>query len=38
VRTPDYFVVLDWSGERVSTIRDFLFARYVVADAEHSSL
>jgi len=35
---PDYFVVLGWSGERVSTIRDFLFARYVVADAEHSSL
>jgi RNA polymerase sigma-70 factor (ECF subfamily) len=35
---PDYFVVLGWSGERVSTIRDFLFARYVTADAEHSSL
>jgi RNA polymerase sigma-70 factor (ECF subfamily) len=35
---PDYFVVLGWSGERVSKIRDFLFARYVVADAEHSSL
>ena len=35
---PDYFVVLGWSGERVSTIRDFLFARYVLSDAEHSSL
>lgn len=35
---PDYFVVLGWSGERVSTIRDFLFARYVVADAQHASL
>ena len=35
---PDYFVVLGWSGEQVSTIRDFLFARYVMADAEHSSL
>jgi len=35
---PDYFVVLDWSDERVSKIRDFLFARYVVADAEHSLL
>jgi RNA polymerase sigma-70 factor (ECF subfamily) len=35
---PDYFVVLGWSDERVSTIRDFLFARYVVADAEHSAL
>lgn len=35
---PDYFVVLGWSGERVSTIRDFLFARYVLMDAEHTSL
>jgi len=35
---PDYFVVLTWSGERVSTIRDFFFARYAVADAEHYSL
>lgn len=35
---PDYFVVLDWSGQRVSAIRDFLFARYVVHDAEHSSI
>ncbi len=35
---PDYFVVLGWSGERVTTIRDFLFARYVVEDAEHFSL
>lgn len=37
-RRPDYFVVLDWSGERVSAIRDFLFARYVMADVEHASL
>lgn len=35
---PDYFVVLGWSGDRVSTIRDFLFARYVTTVAEHSSL
>lgn len=35
---PDYFVVLGWTGARVSTIRDFLFARYVVADAELLSL
>lgn len=35
---PDYFVVLQWSGDRVSTIRDFLFARYVATDVEHSSL
>jgi RNA polymerase sigma-70 factor, ECF subfamily len=35
---PDYFVVLTWSGERVSRIRDFFFARYAIADAEHYSL
>src|SRR6266702_3072355 len=32
---PDYFVVLGWAGQRVSTIRDFFFARYAIADAEH---
>lgn len=35
---PDYFVLLGWSGERVATIRDFLFARYVMADAPHMGL
>lgn len=35
---PDYFVVLGWSGERVSTIRDFLFARYVMDDAALTSM
>jgi RNA polymerase sigma-70 factor, ECF subfamily len=35
---PDYFVVLTWSGERVSRIRDFFFARYAIADADHYSL
>jgi hypothetical protein len=35
---PDYFVVLSWSVQRVSTIRDFFFARYAIADAEHYSL
>jgi RNA polymerase sigma-70 factor (ECF subfamily) len=34
----DYFVILGWSGEHVSTIRDFVFARYVMADAEPSLL
>ena len=34
---PDYFVVLGWADDRVLTLRDFLFARYVVADAECSS-
>jgi RNA polymerase sigma-70 factor, ECF subfamily len=36
--TPDYFVVLAWSGQGVSTIRDFFFARYAIADAEHYPL
>lgn len=35
---PDYFVVLSWSGRQVSMIRDFFFARYAIADAEHYSL
>lgn len=35
---PDYFVVLSWSDQRVSTIQDFFFARYAIADAEHYSL
>lgn len=35
---PDYFVVLAWAGQRVSTIRDFFFARYAIADAEHYAL
>jgi RNA polymerase sigma-70 factor (ECF subfamily) len=35
---PDYFVVLGWAGERVLTIRDFLFAAYATADAEYYSL
>jgi RNA polymerase sigma-70 factor (ECF subfamily) len=36
--TPDYFVVLGWSGDRVATIRDFLFARYAMADADFAPL
>lgn len=35
---PDYFIVLGWSGDRVSSIRDFLFAPYVAADARPSAL
>jgi RNA polymerase sigma-70 factor (ECF subfamily) len=34
---PDYFVVLSWSDQRVSSIQDFFFARYAIADAEHYS-
>lgn len=31
---PAYFVLLEWSGDRLVTIRDFRHARYAVADAE----
>ncbi len=31
----DYFAVLAWSGGRVTAIRDFLFARYVMAESCH---
>lgn len=31
---PAYFVLLEWKDERVSTIRDFLLARYVMEDAD----
>jgi RNA polymerase sigma-70 factor, ECF subfamily len=31
---PVYFVLLEWSGDRLMTIRDFRHARYAVADAE----
>jgi len=29
-----YFVLLDWSGDRIIAIRDFVFARYAIEDAE----
>jgi RNA polymerase sigma-70 factor (ECF subfamily) len=35
---PDYFVLLSWSGDRVATIRDFLFARYALDDAAWAAL
>jgi RNA polymerase sigma-70 factor, ECF subfamily len=35
---PDYFVILSWSAGQVATIRDFFYARYATADAEHYSL
>jgi RNA polymerase sigma-70 factor (ECF subfamily) len=31
---PAYFVLLGWAGDSVVSIRDFLFARYVLEDAE----
>jgi RNA polymerase sigma-70 factor, ECF subfamily len=33
---PTYFVLLEWVGEDVLGIRDFRYARYVMADAEIS--
>ena len=35
---PRYFVLLDWQGERLAGIRDFLFARYAIDGAEVSIL
>jgi RNA polymerase sigma-70 factor, ECF subfamily len=32
--TPIYFVLLEWAGERVVSIRDFRFARYATERAE----
>jgi RNA polymerase sigma-70 factor (ECF subfamily) len=31
---PTYFILLEWTNERVGAIRDFLFARYAVEGAE----
>jgi len=31
---PAYFVLIDWRGERIARIRDFLFARYALEDAD----
>ena len=31
---PMYFVLLEWAGDRVSTIRDFRYARYATEGAE----
>ena len=33
---PTYFVLLEWAGDDVLGIRDFRYARYVMADAELS--
>ncbi len=31
---PTYFILLEWTDERVAAIRDFLFARYAVEGAD----
>jgi RNA polymerase sigma-70 factor, ECF subfamily len=33
-KPPAYFILLDWTGDAVATIRDFYFARYVLEGAE----
>jgi RNA polymerase sigma-70 factor (ECF subfamily) len=33
---PTYFVLVAWDGDRIVTIRDFRYARYVTEDAEIS--
>jgi len=35
---PSYFVVLDWSGEKLASIRDFRYARYALEGAEVRAL
>ena len=32
--TPAYFILLDWRGDSVASVRDFRFARYAVDGAE----
>jgi len=32
--SPSYFILLDWEGSRVSTIRDFRYVPYVASEAE----
>jgi RNA polymerase sigma-70 factor, ECF subfamily len=38
VETPAYFVALDFDGDRVVSIHDFLFARYAMDGVELSPL
>jgi RNA polymerase sigma-70 factor, ECF subfamily len=33
-RTPSYFILLEWAGDRLVNIRDFRFARYATEGAE----
>jgi len=32
-RTPSYFILLEWAGDRLVNIRDFRFARYAIDSA-----
>jgi RNA polymerase sigma-70 factor (ECF subfamily) len=33
-KPPAYFILLEWLGDEIATIRDFYFARYVLDGAE----
>lgn len=33
---PSYFILLDWAGDRVSSIRDFRYVPYVASEADYS--
>jgi RNA polymerase sigma-70 factor (ECF subfamily) len=33
-RSPSYFILLEWAGDRLAKIRDFRFARYTTEGAE----
>jgi RNA polymerase sigma-70 factor (ECF subfamily) len=33
-KPPAYFILLDWAGDEIATIRDFYFARYALDGAE----
>ena len=32
---PEYFMLLDWAGDKVATIRDFRYATYIIEGAEY---
>ena len=32
---PKYFMLLDWAGDKVATIRDFRYAPYIIDGAEY---
>jgi RNA polymerase sigma factor (sigma-70 family) len=33
--TPEYFILLDWDGERVTAIRDFRYVPYIALEADY---
>lgn len=33
--TPEYFILLEWDGERVTAIRDFRYVPYIALEADY---